>query len=169
LAWVAGCIPRWFVRPKTVTPPGTNHAGRRVTSLIAPNVVTATPRRHAHNRLRQFYRSTCSGSRHPQLRTSGFLLWPPCIADADIIFSSCFFFFLSFFLAQRSQIGCLPYFYTRCGLSANLDCRSEMCCTRLTGNAGPKKSPKNLHTIEQLCRAISLQLRHLSTIRKKTC
>jgi len=26
-------------------------------------------------------------------------LWPPCIADADIIFSSCGFFFLLYFLA----------------------------------------------------------------------
>jgi len=29
--------------------------------------------------------------------------------------------------------------YTWCGYSANLECRSEMCCTRLAGNAGPKK------------------------------
>jgi len=42
-------------------------------------------------------------------------------------------YFFLFFLAysQRSQIGCLPYLYTWCGLSANLECRSEMCCTRL--------------------------------------
>ena len=26
--------------------------------------------------------------------------------------------------------------------SENLECRSEMCCTRLAGNAGPKQSPK---------------------------
>jgi len=26
--------------------------------------------------------------------------------------------------------------------SANLECRSGMCCTRLAGNAGPKNSPK---------------------------
>jgi len=44
-----------------------------------------------------------------------------------------------------------------------------MCCARLTGNAGPKKSPKirYLGTITQICRAISLQLRHVSTIGKK--
>ena len=44
-----------------------------------------------------------------------------------------------------------------------------MCCTRITGNAGPKKWPKNRHlgTIAQLCRAISSQLRHVSTIGKK--
>jgi len=49
-------------------------------------------------------------------------------------------FLLSFFLAysQLSQIGCLPYFYTWCGLSANLGCRSEMCCTRLTRNTRRK-------------------------------
>ena len=56
----------------------------------------------------------------------------------------------------------------RC-LSANLECMSEMCCTRLAGNAGCKKSSKNLHlgTIAQLCQAISWQLRHVSTIGKK--
>jgi len=78
---------------------------------------------------------------------------------------------LSFFLfssPQPSQIGCLPYFHTSCGLSLNLECRSEMCRTRLAGNAGPKKLPKLRHlgTIAQLCRAISLQLRHISTIKK---
>jgi len=41
--------------------------------------------------------------------------------------------------------------------------------TPLAANTGRKKSPKNHHlgTITQLCRAISLQLRHVSTIRKK--
>jgi len=64
---------------------------------------------------------------------------------------------------------CLPYFHTWCGLSANLGCRSETCCTRLAGNAGRKKSPKNRHlgTIVQLCRAISWQLRYVSTIGKR--
>ena len=51
----------------------------------------------------------------------------------------------------------------------NLDCRSEMCCTRLAGNAGAKKSPKIRHlgTIAQLCRALSSQLRHVSITGKK--
>jgi len=93
-----------------------------------------------------------------------------------IIFSSCGFFlpssfFLLFFLAssQRSQIGCLPYFYTWCGPSANLECRSEMCCTWLGGYAGCKTSPKThrLGIIAQLCRAISSQLKHVLTIGKK--
>ena len=65
-------------------------------------------------------------------------------------------------------MGCLPYFHTWCGLSANLECRSETYCKRLAENTGRKKSPKNRHlgTIAQLCWAISLQLRHVSTIGK---
>jgi len=52
--------------------------------------------------------------------------------------------------------------------SANLECRSEMCCTRLAANTGRTKVAKNRHlgTIAQLCRAISSQLRHISTIGK---
>ena len=44
-----------------------------------------------------------------------------------------------------------------------------MCCTRLAENTGCKNSPKirYLHTIAQLCQAISSQLRHVSTIGKK--
>jgi len=55
---------------------------------------------------------------------------------------------------------------TWCGPSVNLECRSELCCKWFAGNAGPKKSPKSRHlgTIAQLCRDISSQLRHVSTI-----
>jgi len=58
---------------------------------------------------------------------------------------------------------------TWCAPSANLECRSEMCWMRHVANAGPKKVAKNHHlgTIGQLCRAISSQLRHVSTIEKK--
>jgi len=50
----------------------------------------------------------------------------------------------------------------------NLECRSEMCCTRLAGNTGRKNDAKNRHlgTIAQLSWAISSQLRHLSAIGK---
>jgi len=53
-------------------------------------------------------------------------------------------------------------------MSANLECRSETCYALLAANTGRKKSPKSRHlgTISQLCRAISSQLRHVSTIRK---
>jgi len=40
-----------------------------------------------------------------------------------------------------------------------------MCCTQLTENTGRKKS---FGTIAQLCQAVSLQLRHVSTIGKKS-
>jgi len=44
-----------------------------------------------------------------------------------------------------------------------------MCCTRLAGNTRRKNDAKNCHlrTIAELCWATSLQLRHVSTIRKK--
>jgi len=44
-----------------------------------------------------------------------------------------------------------------------------MYCTRLAANTGRKKVAKNRHlaTITQLRRAISSQLRHVSTIGKK--
>jgi len=52
---------------------------------------------------------------------------------------------------------------------ANLECRSELCCSRLAANTGRKKVAKNRHlgTIAQLRRAISSQQRHISTIGKK--
>jgi len=73
-------------------------------------------------------------------------LWPPYGIEQAIIFLSCgFFYVVSFSLAYSDlpQIGCT------CGLSANLGCRSETCCTRLAGNAGRKKiassSPSTHH------------------------
>ena len=78
--------------------------------------------------------------------------------------------FFSFFFSSPNLSGHrLDVYHTSTRLSANLECRSEMCCTRLAGNAGHKKLPKIRHlgTITQLCRAISSQLRHVSTIGKK--
>jgi len=93
------------------------------------------------------------------------LLWSPYVIGQTIIFLPCdfylsFFFFLLFFFPRLIS--------TWCGLSANLRCRSETCCTRLTGNAGRKKVAKNRHlgTMAHLCRAISSLLRHVSTIGK---
>ena len=79
---------------------------------------------------------------------------------------SFFFFFLSFFSSPNLSRRRLDVYHT--SAHANLYCRSEVCCTRLAGNAGPKKSPKSryLGTIAQVCRAIASQLRHISTIGK---
>jgi len=65
---------------------------------------------------------------------------PLCWASNYILF---FLFLLAY--SQRSQTGCLPCFHTWCGLSVNLECRSEMCCTRLTKNTGCKNSPSGHH------------------------
>jgi len=57
---------------------------------------------------------------------------------------------------------------TWCGLSANVRCRSETCCTRFAENTGRKKcqkSPSGHHRTS--FSAISLQLRHVSTTGKK--
>ena len=105
------------------------------------------------------------------------LLWPTCVAGSDIIFFALWFllsFFLFFYSPNLSGRIVDVYhtsFYTWCGLSANFEYRSEMCCMRLAGNTGRKNDAKNrnLGTIAQLCQAESLQLRHVSTIRNKTC
>ena len=71
-----------------------------------------------------------------QLNLALVFLWPPCIAYADIQLYPCGLY-LSFFLpsflpilSSRRLHAYLPYFCTCCGLSANLEYRSEMCCTR---------------------------------------
>jgi len=81
-----------------------------------------------------------------------------------LLSSSSSFYSWPILSGRRLDVYCLPYFYTYCGLSANLECRSEMCCTRLAENTGCKYT--NLGTITQLCRAISSQLRNISTIGK---
>jgi len=76
-------------------------------------------------------------------------LWPPYGIGQAIIFLPCAFFYLSsssfLFLAESRplQIGCIPYFHAWHGLSANLRCRSETCCTWVADNTGCKKIAKN--------------------------
>jgi len=105
-------------------------------------------------------------------------LYTPYVIEGHYIFVLWFLpsFYLSFFspspnLSRRrlDVYDTSRVFNTWCGPSANLECRSETCCTRLAENAGRKKSPKIRHlgTIAQLCRAISSQIRHISTIEKK--
>jgi len=99
------------------------------------------------------------------------LLRLPCVADADIhIFALWFLLSSSFFvpfLISASQTGCLPYFHTWCGLSANLGCRSETCCMRLAENAGHKKSPSR-HYRTNLSGCI-ITTKACIDIQKKTC
>ena len=85
--------------------------------------------------------------------------WPSGWALAHILV------ILSFFPRLISAVGDWMSTIHR-GLSANLECRSETCCTRLAANTGRKKVAKNRHlaTIAQLRRAIFSQIRHVSTI-----
>jgi len=69
-----------------------------------------------------------------------------------LLLPTCFCFPRLFLAVADWMYSILPHMVRP---SANLECKSEMCCTRLAGNAGRKKSPKirHLHTIAQLCRA----------------
>jgi len=89
------------------------------------------------------------------------LLWSPYVIGQTIIFLPCDFYFHFFFprLISAVGIGCLPYFHTWCGLSANLECTSEMCCTRLAENTGHKKVVKNRH-LGTIHRFVGLYLRN---------
>ena len=89
----------------------------------------------------------------------------------SFFFLSSFFLLSSFFHRLISAVAdCMSTILLHMvWISADLKCRSEMCCAQLAGNAGRKRVAKNRHlgTIAQLCRGISSQLRHASTIRKK--
>jgi len=80
--------------------------------------------------------------------------------------------FLSFFylFSSPNLSRCLPYFETWCGLSATLECRYQKMLQAARWKYRTQKwctkSPSDHH--RTLCRAISSQLRHVSTI-GKTC
>ena len=99
-----------------------------------------------------------------------FILWFLSFFLSFLSFFLSFFLAFFFFSSPNLSRRRLDVYHTCTHLSVNLECRSETCCLRLAGNAGPKKLPKNRHlgTIAQICRAISSQLRHVSTIGKKT-
>jgi len=82
---------------------------------------------------------------------------------------SFFFFFLpSFFPSPNLSGHRLDVCHTSthgCGLSANLECRSEMYCTRLAENAGCKKSPSGHH--RTTLPGYIFATKAVSTIRKK--
>ena len=84
-----------------------------------------------------------------------------------IIFPLAFFLLLSFLFSSPNFSG-RRVDVTWCGLIANLECRSEMCCTWLAGSTGRKTDAKNRHigSIAQICSAVSSQIRHISTIGK---
>ena len=116
-----------------------------------------------------------TGNRNRILERCKFRFWLVHWIDPRSIehnYACLFFFLLSFFFPRLISAAAdwmsTIYFHTWCGLSANLRRRSETCCKRLAENTGRKKVAKSRHlgTIAQLCRAISSQLRHVSTIGK---
>ena len=88
------------------------------------------------------------------------LLWPPCIADDDIIFLPCDFY-LSFFIP--CLMSAVAYW-----MSTILRHMMNACLRCAARGLLEIQDAKNRHlcTIAQLCRAISSQLRHVSTITK---
>jgi len=83
--------------------------------------------------------------------------------------ASSIFYLLLFFPRLFSAVADWMSTTHRVGLVQIYRMRSETCCTRFAEDTVRKKSPKirHLRTIAQLCRALSLQLRHVSTIGKK--
>ena len=61
-------------------------------------------------------------------------------ADHYIFILSFVVVVLLFFSRRRRVDVCHTCLHTWCGLSVNLRCRSETCCTRLAANTGHKKS-----------------------------
>ena len=95
-------------------------------------------------------------------------LWPPCVADSDIIFCPVVSFLLLLFPRLLSAVAewmstILPHMVW---LSANLECRSEMCYTRLAGNTGRNNDAKNRHLQTIAQHFVRLYLRNQGTHRQ---
>jgi len=93
---------------------------------------------------------TAAFNRRRHLYSAG---WPSGWALAHISSSIYLLFFFPRLISAAAHWMSIPYFHTWCGLSANLECRSEMCCTRLAASAGPKKVAMwaPLHNFVGLC------------------
>jgi len=106
----------------------------------------------------------CNHFRHWTLH-----LWLPFTADADILFCSrgnylsSFVFFPSPMLSSRKVD--VYHTSTHDVASANLECRSEMCCAQLAENTGRKKSP-SVHHRTTLSGYIFATKAYVSTIGK---
>jgi len=106
------------------------------------------------NNFAQFFETWCTLCRFWYVSFSAVpFLWLPCVADTDIIFLPRDFYLSFFYLFSSPNLSGrrLDVCHTSthgvavCGLSANLECMSEMCCTQLAENTGHKKSPSWHH------------------------
>ena len=98
---------------------------RVLAALLHGTLVVGVSQTAAFNRGRHLYSAG---------RPSG---WALAHISSFILFLLSFFFFSSPNLSGRRLVWC--------GLSANLERRSETCCARLAGNTGRKKVAKNRH------------------------
>jgi len=92
---------------------------------------------------------------------------PLYLHPVSFFLSSFFFLYPRLISAVRDWMS-IPYFRTWCGLSENLECTSETCCTRLAENTGRKKVAKNRHlgTIAQLSGYIFATKAHIDNRKK---
>ena len=109
----------------------------------------------------------------------GRFLWPTSVADADIIFCSCGVYLSSsfFFLLFSSPILSgrrLDVYHTSTHdvalvriSNSGVKCAASGSLKIPDAKNSPKFKIRHLRTIAQGCRAISLQLKHVSTIGKK--
>jgi len=99
-------------------------------------------------------------------------LWLPCVADADIIFSSCgFFFFSSPNLSRRTLDVCHTSTHDVASVriyNVGLKC-AAYGSWKIQDTKNCQKISRHLGTIARLCWAVSPQRRHVLTIGKKTC
>jgi len=95
------------------------------------------------------------------------LLWLPCIADADIIFLPCGFYLSCF--SSPNFSGCRLDVYHTSTHDVALVQISDACLKCAARSSLEIQDTKNRHlsTITQIYRAVSLQLRHVSTTGKK--
>ena len=95
--------------------------------------------------------------------------WSPYVIRQTIIFWPCDFYLSSFFLAYLSGRRLDVYHTSSHGVALVYIYNAGL--KRAARGSLEMYDPKSRHlgTIAQLCRAISSQLRHVSTIGKKTC
>jgi len=140
--WVQ--CPTWWSPCRTQVAPSVQHCKVWLTPTTRCRAVTL-PRRETHWNLQGCLKlpdgsqplvgrsSPYCGDMWRTYRclTSFFPIVDTCLSCEDIARRSCAMVPRWRFLATFFR----PYFHTRCGLSADLRCRSETCCMPLAGNA----------------------------------
>jgi len=94
-------------------------------------------------------------------------LWSPYVIGQTIIFSCCFFFFFFFFSSPNLSGLRLDVYHTLAhGVALARIYNAGLKCAARGSLQIQNAKNRHLGTIAQLCRAISSQLRHVSTTEK---